>query len=56
MRKQLTAMQTQLADMLLHAQHYADSDNEETATRYERVVECLDVALDAITDGIDALN
>jgi hypothetical protein len=56
MRKQLESMQSTLYNMIARAEQFSESENEDTAAKYDDVLNALQTALEGVGDAIDILN
>lgn len=56
MRAQLGKIIAQLEAMQERAEELSGSDREQTATKYDRVCDCLEEAIETLRDGVKELE
>jgi hypothetical protein len=56
MRKQIIALRDKLQAMIDRAEILADSDNDNTAAKYEAVADSLLAAMEALEEVVDLVN
>lgn len=56
MRKQIVALIAKAESILVRAEELADSDNDDTAAKYDEVTDAMQAAIAALEEALEALN
>lgn len=56
MRKQIAALIAKAESVLVRAEELADSDNDDTAAKYDEVTDAMQAAIAALEEALEALN